>query len=257
MPWFKVDDNLGFHHKVIAAGNAAMGLWVRAGSVCAQQLTDGFVPDHMVSTLGTVTQATKLVEVGLWDRVPGGFSFHGWDERQPSRADVEAERAAAAERMRAYRKRKRKSRKSESPQVAGPRSDEQERSFGVGSPEVRDVFGDPDPTRPDPTLVPTELVVADKPARSTRKKPATKLPDDWKPTEAHWERRHDGIDIETEAEKFRLHAEANDRRQVNWNAAFSQWLLNARPTGGNNVRPIRPDSQGRIQLPPLPKGIFE
>ena len=53
MPWFKVDDNLAFHHKVVAAGNAAMGLWVRAGAMCAQQLTDGFVPDHMVNTLGS------------------------------------------------------------------------------------------------------------------------------------------------------------------------------------------------------------
>ena len=25
MPWFRVDDNLGFHHKVIAAGNPANG----------------------------------------------------------------------------------------------------------------------------------------------------------------------------------------------------------------------------------------
>jgi hypothetical protein len=66
--------------------------------------------------------------------------------------------------------------------------------------------------------------------KGARKKPATTLPTDWKPTEKHWERRHDGIDVKRVAEKFRLHAEANDRRQVNWNAAFSQWLLNARPS---------------------------
>lgn len=32
MSWFKVDDHLAFHRKTLAAGNEAMGLWVRAGS---------------------------------------------------------------------------------------------------------------------------------------------------------------------------------------------------------------------------------
>lgn len=88
-----------------------------------------------------------------------------------------------------------------------------------------------------------------KPSTRTRKRPATRLPEDWKPTEKHWEKRHDGIDVQREAQAFRLHAEANDRRQANWNAAFSQWLLNARPS---NVTQLRTDDQGRPVLPPLP-----
>jgi hypothetical protein len=63
-----------------------------------------------------------------------------------------------------------------------------------------------------------------------RKRPSTRLPDDWQPTESHWERRHDGIDVQREADTFRAHAEANDRRAVNWNAAFTQWLLKAKPS---------------------------
>ncbi|WP_163168085.1 hypothetical protein [Arthrobacter sp. Alg241-R88] len=72
-------------------------------------------------------------------------------------------------------------------------------------------------------------VTSTKKKAASRKRPATPLPSDWQPTEQHWEKRHDAIDVEREATKFRLHAEANDRRQVSWNAAFSQWLLNARP----------------------------
>jgi hypothetical protein len=64
-----------------------------------------------------------------------------------------------------------------------------------------------------------------------RKRPATRLPTDWKPTESHWERRHDGIDVDREAATFRAHAEAQDRTAVNWNAAFTQWLIKAKPTG--------------------------
>ncbi|MFC5184392.1 hypothetical protein [Actinomadura harenae] len=103
MTWFKVDDTLAFHRKVVAAGNAAMGLWVRAGSWSAQQLTDGFVPKHMVASLGTRGQAEKLVAVGLWEHAEGGYVFHGWNERQPTRQQVEQEREAARERMRRRR----------------------------------------------------------------------------------------------------------------------------------------------------------
>jgi hypothetical protein len=61
-----------------------------------------------------------------------------------------------------------------------------------------------------------------------KSKPARTLPDEWAPTDEHRERAlKAGINAEHEAMKFRAHAEANDRRQVNWNAAFTTWLLNA------------------------------
>src|SRR5918998_333508 len=85
MTWFKVDDTLAFHHKTVAAGVSAMGLWVRAGSWCAQTLTDGFVPEHMVPALadGDASLAGSLVEAGLWRRVKGGYTFHEWARHQP------------------------------------------------------------------------------------------------------------------------------------------------------------------------------
>lgn len=151
MPWFRVDDNLAFHHKVVAAGNPAIGLWARAGSLCAQQLTDGFVPDHMIGALGTVAQAKRLVQVGLWDRVEGGYRFHEWDERQPSKASVEAERAAAQERMRAYRAKKKGRSQEESPQAREPRAEDVRPNERRTNGEVRDMFANPTPTHPDPT----------------------------------------------------------------------------------------------------------
>lgn len=94
---------------------------------------------------------------------------------------------------------------------------------------------------------------------ASRKRPAKPLPEDWQPTSEHRDRCAErGIEIAVSAAKFRAHAEANDRRQVNWNAAFTQWLLNERPQPGN-VRPLRPetDDQGRVVLPPLPKRFFD
>lgn len=104
MVWFKVDDQLAVHLKTITAGNAAMGLWVRAGSWCAAQLTDGVVPAAMVATLGGSTgDAQALVDAGLWHEQDGGYAFHDWAEYQPTREQVLADRAAAQERMRNVR----------------------------------------------------------------------------------------------------------------------------------------------------------
>jgi hypothetical protein len=63
-----------------------------------------------------------------------------------------------------------------------------------------------------------------KPSRKTR------IPDNWEPTEEHSKRAAEkNLDIQEEAEKFRNHALANDRKAVRWNHAFTNWLINARP----------------------------
>lgn len=94
MPWFRIDDTLAFHAKTLAAGNAAMGLWVRAGAWSMQQLTDGHIPSHVARQLGTTGEARRLCQAGLWDQTDDGYRFHQWTERQPTAADVK--RAAEA-----------------------------------------------------------------------------------------------------------------------------------------------------------------
>lgn len=142
MTWFKVDDSLDFHPKVIAAGNAAMGLWVRAGAYCARQLTEGFLERSMVQTLGGKPKdAAALVAAGLWEPVDGGYQFHEWEERNPTKERVLADRAAAAERQRRARERAAEQRltsRRESRRDSGATS---RRDKGVS-------HGPPDPTRP-------------------------------------------------------------------------------------------------------------
>jgi hypothetical protein len=108
MPWFKVDDGLAFHAKVMQAGNPAMGLWVRAGAWSAQHLTDGLIPFLIADTLGTKAQQARLVQVALWSRTSDGFLFHEWNEdgRQPTRERVLAERKANADRQKRHRERR-------------------------------------------------------------------------------------------------------------------------------------------------------
>lgn len=108
MVWFKVDDNFAFHPKTLAATNSAIGLWVRAGSWCGANLTEGRLPADLISTLGGLKRdARKLVEVGLWDEVDGGYQFRNWEEFQPTKAQVDAEREANRKRQAEYRARKR------------------------------------------------------------------------------------------------------------------------------------------------------
>jgi hypothetical protein len=91
--WFKVDDNLAFHPKVVQARNPAMGLWVRAGSWVSQQLTDGFVPNDIATSLGSRKEIDRLTDTGLWLPTSGGFEFHQWIERNPTRVEVETQRS--------------------------------------------------------------------------------------------------------------------------------------------------------------------
>lgn len=97
MPWFKVDDSFATHPKVVRAGNAAIGLWVRAGTWAAAQLTDGHIPNDMIPVLGgKPADVHKLTSLGLWDRTDDGYQFHDWSDYQPTSADVKRARDAQA-----------------------------------------------------------------------------------------------------------------------------------------------------------------
>jgi hypothetical protein len=105
MVWFHVDDGLAYHKKVMEAGNAAIGLWVRAGAWCTGSLTDGFIPNAIARSLGTPSQVQKLVDSGLWVRVNGGFKFHDWEHRQFTKEEVEAKRERERVKKRDQRRR--------------------------------------------------------------------------------------------------------------------------------------------------------
>lgn len=65
----------------------------------------------------------------------------------------------------------------------------------------------------------------------------TRLPEIWKPNEGHRSRAaSEGIDIERECEKFRLHHEAKGTRMLSWDRAFTTWLLNAVEFNGRGPR---------------------
>jgi hypothetical protein len=103
VPWFRLEDSFHSHPKVIAAGNEAVGLYVRCGTYCAEHLTDGFIPEHVMLLYGSHKLAETLVRTKLLRRVRGGWRMPDYLAYNPSAQTVDKERAAKTERQRRWR----------------------------------------------------------------------------------------------------------------------------------------------------------
>lgn len=92
MPWSKIDDQFYDHPKTVAAGPIGIALFVCGLSYCSRQLTDGFIAKAQVRRLIDVDDpyavAEKLIEVGFWEQVNGGYQVHDYLEYNPSRGQV-------------------------------------------------------------------------------------------------------------------------------------------------------------------------
>jgi len=123
MPWLKLDDAMGEHRKVKRVlrtgghqGLAALGTHVLGLLHASRYLTDGHVEAEFVEELFDVAKLDHgdrqpLLDVltgrGLWlPAEAGGFQLHDFLEWNPSRAEVLAEREAAAQRKAEYRRRR-------------------------------------------------------------------------------------------------------------------------------------------------------
>lgn len=156
MTWFKVDDGFYDHPKVEQMPNAAVGLWVKAGTWCAKHETDGVIPASRVKALkGTASQIRALIECGLWCETTTSlgakaYSFRDWLDYQPSREEREEERASWREKKRKSRRQKLDNRRK-SENVHGGVPEMSPEGTPEGVPEMSGTI--PDPSRPDPTYI--------------------------------------------------------------------------------------------------------
>jgi hypothetical protein len=101
MPWVRLDEGFPEHPKVVAAGGDAAWLHVCALAYCNRMETDGIIPDGMIGRLcdrkRPLQLARRLVDVGLWHAVNGGYEIHDYLCYQPTRVEIAAERAAKHE----------------------------------------------------------------------------------------------------------------------------------------------------------------
>jgi hypothetical protein len=103
--WFKVDDHLTFHPKVLSVGNEAIGAWVRLGAYCGGHLTDGAVPAAIALSVCGNKIAAQLVAAGFLEQRDGSYLMHDYLDYNPSAEQVKAARAASAERQARHRQR--------------------------------------------------------------------------------------------------------------------------------------------------------
>lgn len=136
MVWTKLDDGVLDHPKVAAAGPIGWALWSASLVYANRNLTDGFVPYAVARRLlalewtdpttegdnpkvwnlsmtsghsgvdgDDVTERTiaALCTLGLWDEVPHGYLIHDFDDWNPSKEKVLADREKTAERVKRHR----------------------------------------------------------------------------------------------------------------------------------------------------------
>ncbi len=119
MTWHRSDDRFPEHPKCDALAehfgddwatlHLAFALWHHMGCDCAARRTDGVFNAQrsyriMRAPREVIDAALAgLVKVGLLDKHRDGFAFHDWAEYQPTRAELDAERAAKTERQRRWR----------------------------------------------------------------------------------------------------------------------------------------------------------
>jgi hypothetical protein len=103
--YMAVEDDFYDHTKVVDLFNGpcpadAVALWTLAGSWSSARLTDGFVPSARVPMFQLDKRAAaELVRVRLWLEVKGGYQFHEWNSRNPTKSAVVAKRKKTAERV--------------------------------------------------------------------------------------------------------------------------------------------------------------
>lgn len=136
MAWVRIDDHFDEHPKLANVSCAGWGLWMAGLAYCNRNLTDGFIPwskakglvsNEVVDDDGSVWTLARtsgmggedletdwlidlLVREGLWITVYDGgritgYRIHDYDDYQPSKEEVLAERKKNAKRQAEFRKR--------------------------------------------------------------------------------------------------------------------------------------------------------
>lgn len=111
MTWLRLTDKAHMDPRVLTAGNAAFGMFVRCADWSADHLTDGFIPTAIARLYGTRAELDRATAAGLWHptRTPEpGFVIDGFTDPAGwigarSRDAVLEERSKAAARQRRHR----------------------------------------------------------------------------------------------------------------------------------------------------------
>lgn len=166
MAWARFDDMFPWSRKVRRMSDAAFRLHVSGIVACARDLTDGVLTqddlDDLPPMRGLPKRLEELVKSDAWhvkghrchgcvQPPAGGWVIHDYLDYNPTKADVEAEKAAARERQR--RRRLARAGVTDGPDVTPDVTrDVHRESQGVSQTPPLPDPSPPVPTRPDPDV---------------------------------------------------------------------------------------------------------
>jgi hypothetical protein len=200
----RFDIGMDENTKIMLLSDAAFRALFESTLYSRRQLTDGFLDARIVARKWGADVVAELTsndpEKPSWKVVDGGYEIHDFAEHQVTTKDIEDKRAAG-----------RKGGLAKASRNVAPATEPLEQNAGTSLAKTE-----------------TETETLKSVSRSGPKKP---IPATWSPNDAHAQYAEaEGIALDFQAERFRTHAEANDRRLVNWDAAFKNWLLKAERT---------------------------
>lgn len=98
MSWVRIDDKIAFGAKVLAAGNEAVGAWVRMMAWSADHLTDGRIPKTAALAIaGNEEVLARLLDSRMLDQDGENFVVHDFLDYNPSAKEVSRRRKTRAE----------------------------------------------------------------------------------------------------------------------------------------------------------------
>ena len=113
MAWSRLEPGFSQHVKRLKSGPIASWLWVCAIDFCTLHGTDGFVDSVALAGLCPSLRPAErkraikvLVDVGSFEERDGGVYVHGYLDHNPSKAQVEKDRAASRTRYDRWRERR-------------------------------------------------------------------------------------------------------------------------------------------------------
>lgn len=100
LPWVRLETALPTNPKILALvedkAYQAISAYVCALSYSGAQGTDGFIPRAALPFIhARKVDAARLVDVGLWLEVAGGWDINGWHDFQPTSEELSKRRERA------------------------------------------------------------------------------------------------------------------------------------------------------------------
>jgi len=225
--WIKLDDGFATHPKILNAGLEAMAVQVRAICYASRHKTDGFIPQSAVclflSDLPPRPEgwAAYMVQCRLWELAENGYQVHDyldWNISKTAYLEMKEKLSKAGKKgMKSRWKRSNQGYKAGNNLSDNPTHNQPyNKTITQQSTSISSL---------NPLNAPNPK--SNGSAKLSKGKRA--ISEDDKPTEKHF---HFGaalkIDVGPEWGKFKNYCLAHDKRYANFEAAFRNWLANAR-----------------------------